>query len=272
MPRRRPVALDGGDRTVAEEPREQPDAGVEVEHRLPRPRREERQDGVDQHLGRAGVHLPEALRRDGELDTAHPMGRRLGRLEQAPVDRHDVVRAVLAHPLPAVTEVDVALPGAPAEAAGVARDGLHRDVDVEPGEPLQLLADDVRLQPPLPVEGHVLEVAATARVRSGVGAGRRDPVGVGGQHLDGVGPPEPVAVGALGDLQHHPLAGQGVPHEHGAAVDPRHAVTAVGHRPDLDLEPLPHPRGAARRPGPRAPGLPPAHRHRGRLPDRRSST
>ena len=86
--------------------------------------------------------------------------------DQAAVDRHHLVRAVLEQPRPAGGVDRVADPGPPAQRSTGQR--LDRDpqrVDLGIGEPTQageLLAD----HGPLPVElggrGHVLEVAAAA--------------------------------------------------------------------------------------------------------------
>ena len=100
--------------------------------------------------------------------------------DQTVVDGDDVVGAVLAHPVPAVRQRHEALPGPPAQAVQlVGRDAGHRldgDVPVEAGQPRQLLSDDIGLQTPLPLERHVLEVAATAGVRAGEDARCDDPV------------------------------------------------------------------------------------------------
>ena len=58
------VGLDGHDAgagRLADEPREEPDAGVEVERPLPRLRVEQVEHGLDQHARRLGVDLPEAV-------------------------------------------------------------------------------------------------------------------------------------------------------------------------------------------------------------------
>ena len=52
----------------------------------------------------------------------------------------------------------------------------RRPLALEAGQPLQLLGDDGRLEAPLLLQRHVLEVAAAAAARSGVRAGRRHPV------------------------------------------------------------------------------------------------
>ena len=65
-------------------------------------------------------------------------------------------------------------PGAPAQARGpagvfgalVAREGLDDDLAVEPGQPLELLADDRGLERPLGGQGRVLPVAAAAAARA----------------------------------------------------------------------------------------------------------
>ena len=58
----------------------------------------------------------------------------------------------------------------------VARHRLDDHVQVQPGQPGQLLAHDVGLEQPLAVEVHVLEVAAAAQARSGDRAGGGYPV------------------------------------------------------------------------------------------------
>src|SRR5689334_24649644 len=59
-----------------------------------------------------------------------------------------------------------------------------------------------------------------------------------------VGSPEPLALGALGDHDLDPLPGQGVADEdHWSVREPRHAVTAVGDRADVDGEALADLRG-----------------------------
>ena len=147
------------------------------------------------------------------------------------------------------------LSGPPVQAVSVTGDLLDLDLDVESGEALELLADHVGLEPALPLEGHVLEVAASAPARAGEAARRFDPVGGGRQHLDRVAAPEAVALGAVRDLDDDPLPRQGVPHEHHSLLvgDPGDAVAPVRDRPDLDLEPLADKRPAACRPGPRMP-------------------
>ena len=134
---------------VGQEPREQPDAGVQVEHRLPRPRGQEVQHGVDQHLGCARVHLPEAVVPHLEPDAVHGVvGRRAG--DQAVVDLDHVVRAVLAHPAPAAGQGDEALPGPPAQSVLLmgrsASDRFDGHLDLQAGQPGELLADHVRLE------------------------------------------------------------------------------------------------------------------------------
>ena len=71
-----PVALnclDLGVRTdhIGEERREQPDPAVEVDDRLPRLRAECLEQGVDEHLRRRNVRLPEAAGVDGEGVVPH---------------------------------------------------------------------------------------------------------------------------------------------------------------------------------------------------------
>ena len=107
----------------------------------------------------------------------------------------------------------------------------------ERGGPDELLAHHRGLEVALARQRDVLEVAPPAQPRTGIGARRLD--ALGGRYVDpdGVAAPEAVAVGALGDLDHHPLPGQGVAHEHDPGLglgEPRHAVPAVRHRSDLD--------------------------------------
>ena len=241
------VALDGDHPVradaVGEEGREQPDAGVQVEHPLPRLGREEVEHGLHEHRRRAGVHLPEAVGGHGEGVRRSPGGdalghRRLlgpGHRDQAVVDGHQLVGPVPAHRATAVGQVGEPRARAPPQAGLVAGDPLHDDGHVEARQPAQLLGDHVGLELALPAQRHVLEVAAPAQSRPGDRARRRHPVGGGRQHVDGVGPPELVAVRPLGDHDLDPFPGDRVPHEdHAARVvavrEPGHAVPAVGHR------------------------------------------
>ena len=114
-------------------------------------------------------------------------------------------------------------PTAPAEPGGVTGNRLHFDGPPEPGQALQLLADEERLQASLGPDLHVLEVAAAAPPGTGVRARRVDAIGGAGQDLDGVGPQ--VRGRAGGDPGPDPLAGE-------AVADEDHlAVGCVGHAP-----------------------------------------
>ena len=84
----------------------------------------------------------------------------------------------------------------------------------------------------------MLEVAPTAEAGGGIRARGRDAAGSGLEHLDGVGAHEAVAHPPLGDPRDDALTGQRVAHEDDLALVAGHAVTAVGHRPDVD-GPLP---------------------------------
>ena len=217
------------------------------------------------------MHLPEAVTLHLEPDAVHGVvGRGAG--DQAVVDLDHVVRPVLAHPPPPAGQVDVPLPGPPAQPVRVASHRLHAHVELEAGQPGELLADHVRLERPLPRRRDVLEVAAAAAARAGVRAGRVDPVRRGLRHLDGVATPEPVPVGPLGDLDDDPLAGQRVPHEDHptravGGMQPGDAVAAVGDPLHHDVVPLPHvgppPRSAgagSARGAQRCPSRPPPRR------------
>ena len=87
----------------------------------------------------------------------------------------------------------------------------------------------------------MLPVAAPAPPRSGVRAGRLDPLRSRPQDLDRVRPGEGSA-GILGDSSAHPFTRQRVPHEDhspaGYVADASDAVTAVGDRADLEFEQL----------------------------------
>ncbi len=158
-------------------------------------------------------------------------------VDEAVIDLDDLVATVLAHAAAAVAEVDVALPGAPAQPVDVTGHRLDLDVDLEAGQAHHLLAHDAGLQRALRGQSHVLQVATAAQSRTGEPARRLDAVRRGLQHLHGVTAPEPVALGALGDLDDHALAGQRVPDEHDRAVLlPQHAVPAVGDGSDHALE------------------------------------
>ncbi len=144
----------------------------------------------------------------------------IGAGDQAVVDGHHVVRAVLAHPAPPVRGRGVSHPGPPAQAVLVARhridleSGDDRMVGLEPAEPDQLLAHDLGLQCALRRQRDVLEVAAATQPRPGDRAGRLDPVRGRRLDRDRVAAPVPVRLGALGDLDDHAFSGQGVPDEH----------------------------------------------------------
>ena len=101
---------------VGEEPREQPDAGVEVEHATP-PAAGPAAPARCRPGPRARPGAPARSRRPptSNRDAAHRCASAGGAGDQAVVDRDDVVRAVLAHPPPAVGQVDVPLPGPPAQ-------------------------------------------------------------------------------------------------------------------------------------------------------------
>ena len=118
----------------------------------------------------------------------------------------------------------------------VAGDRLDVDVDLEVGQPRELLAHDVGLERPLARQRDVLEVAAAAQPRAGIRARRRDPVGRGVEHLDGVRAHEPLAGAGSVTRATHPLAGEGVPHEDDLALVAGDAVPAVGDRGDVDLD------------------------------------
>jgi len=147
--------------------------------------------------------------------------------DQAPVDRDDIMGAV------AVQASDTTLvdgkrdDGAPAQAGFVAGDGLDVDLDVEAGDPVELLSDDRGLQSSLCLQAGVLPIAAAAARRLCVPARRVNAVGGGTLDLDGLGPGQ-----ASSRLRHggaNSLAGQGVPHEDDEAriILPGHAPAAV---------------------------------------------
>ena len=129
-------------------------------------------------------------------------------------------------------------PRAPAEAAAlvVARSGLHRDVEVELGQPLQLLRQDGLLPGALTRQRHVGELTATDAARTGRRPGGLDAVGRRVEDLDGVGPPELRGVAEVRQPRPDPLAGQRVPDEDDPPLVPRDAVPAVGDGPDLELD------------------------------------
>ena len=146
---------------------------------------------------------------------------------------------MLAHAAAAVGGHGVLHAGPPGQPVDVPGHRLDLDVDVELRQPGELLHDHRGLEGALGGQRDVLEVAAAAQARPGVRARRLDPVGRGVEHLDGVAAPEPVALGALGDLDDDAFAGQRVPHEHDAVAllhDAGDAVAAVRDRADGDLE------------------------------------
>ena len=111
-------------------------------------------------------------------------------------------------------------PTAPAQPGRVTGHRLHLDGPPEPGQALQLLADEERLQASLGSDVHVLEVAAAASPGPGVRARRVDAIGGAGQDLDGIGPevrgraggdpgPDPLAREAVADEDHLAVGGMG---------------------------------------------------------------
>ncbi len=155
--------------------------------------------------------------------------------DRATVEVLEPVGAVLVEPDGSVAVDREAHPGAPAQTLEAPGDRLHLDGALDPGQLTQELGDAGGLQAPLGGELHVLEVAAAAPARAGVGARSRHPVRGRPQDLDGVS--APVRAGLRGDPRHHPLAGQRVPDEDDLAVGgPGHAPAAPGDGADLELE------------------------------------
>ena len=105
-----------------------------------------------------------------------------------------------------------------------------------PASRCQLLGDAERLEPALRAASSTCwKSQPAAPAGSGVRARGIDPVGGGSQDLDGVGPQ--VGGRAGGHAGPDPLAGEGVPDEDDLAVgSPRHAATAGGDGPDLELQ------------------------------------
>ena len=128
-------------------------------------------------------------------DAAAPLG-----LEQALVDGHDLVGAVLAHAAPAVGQLDVALPGAPVQAVVVAGDRLDLDRDVE-AAPAGTAARGRRRPSASRCAGSATCWKSQPPQASGpaYGHGGSTRSGEAVSDRDGVGAPEPVALGALGD-------------------------------------------------------------------------
>ncbi len=126
--------------------------------------------------------------------------------------------------------------GAPRQPTDVTGHGLDLDVLVEAGQPAQLLAHHLGLEPALRGEVDVLEVAAAARAGPGPRARRLDPVGRGGVDPDRVGPHEACPGPHLGDPGQHPLPRERVPDEEDLAVGARDPVPPVRERGDLDLD------------------------------------
>ena len=122
-------------------------------------------------------------------------------------------------------------------------------------DPAQLLGDDLALEPTLRRQVDVLEVATAAGVGAGSGqrAGRRDPVGGGGQHLDGVASQEPRADLPLGQRHDDALARQAVADEDdgagrlaGVGAQARDPEAAVAEALHVDGEALTDQRATSR--------------------------
>ena len=143
--------------------------------------------------------------------------------DPAVVDRHDVVRAVLA-------QAGRRPAGRPPTAPGCASRGRRRS----PGtaSTVDVARRGRRAAAAARATTAALSVALRRRARRAGSRSRRsgpgpanghggvDPVGRGLEHLDGVAAQEPVALLALGDLDDDPLAGQRVPDEDDDALVP----------------------------------------------------
>ena len=89
---RRAVRLHAGDPGAGpvEDAGEQAGAAVQVQGPLPRPHLQGVQDRAGQGVGGAGVHLPEAVGADPQVESAHPLGDDRLAVQEAPAarDRH----------------------------------------------------------------------------------------------------------------------------------------------------------------------------------------
>src|SRR4051812_20477427 len=124
-------------------------------------------------------------------------------------------------------------PRPPAESTRVSGHRLDDDIAVDPGQPVQLLGHDGRLEPALLDEVDVLPVAATTPARSCPRTRRRHPGRSRAHDLDRIR----TQVGAplLGDPHLDPFTGQGVADEDNTALGPaRDAHAAVRHALDVD--------------------------------------
>ncbi len=153
------------------------------------------------------------------------------------------VRAQSSHAVRPDGELD---PRTPAQACGglgrvlVTGQGLNRDVAVEAGQTLELLADDGGLQRPLRGQGRVLPVTAAAAAGMRVRAGGLDAVSRRRHDVDRVGAGQMRR--DLGDPGENGLPGQCVPDENDRSVlRPRHAPAAMSHVPRRQLDDLTRP-------------------------------
>ncbi len=78
-------------------------------------------------------------------------------------------------------------PGPPTEPIGISPDSRDVNFTLQAGEVVELLGRPERLQPSLPRQTHVLEVAAATIPRTGVGTRGGDAVGRGSQDLHRIG-------------------------------------------------------------------------------------
>jgi hypothetical protein len=128
-------------------------------------------------------------------------------------------------------------PCPPPEPVLVAFDRFDRDLSLDAGDLPEQFCDARCLQPALRVQLHMLEIAAPAASRSGMWAGRIDPVGRDIEDLDGIRPQ--VGARLSGDTGPHPLSREGVADEdHLAVGSPAHAAATPCDRADLELEEL----------------------------------
>jgi hypothetical protein len=143
------------------------------------------------------------------------------------------VRSMPAQPGAAILVNGEPHPGAPTETLDVTGDRLDDDVAHDARHPSELLTNDLRLEPPLFVEGEVLPVAPAAASGAGPRTWRLDPRRRGLDDLDRIGPQ--IRPSLFGHLDPHALTGGGVPDEHNTTVrGVADADAAVRH--PLDVE------------------------------------
>ena len=214
---RSPTTRPDGPTASSRKRGEQPDPGVQVEGRLPRLRVEHAR--APSRPARRGAPGCTCQKPSSATAKVRPVRRRTtaraGASKRQSSTCDDVVRAVLAHPAAAAGQRHVAAAGS--ASAGRPRHPAPASTSTSTSRPARRCScsrTTSALSPRCRVERTCWKSQPPHRPGPAKRHGGVDPVGGGRQHLDRVGAPEAVALGAVRDLDDDPLPRQGVPHEH----------------------------------------------------------